>query len=112
INWKVCRQARENLAHFNYSTTVYRSDIKDIGNRYDAAIIDLPYNLFSCADDDTFLHIIKSAAQVTNQLVIVSTTDIKHIIEKVGLKATDVCSVTKRANANFARRIWICEKNN
>lgn len=110
INWKVCRQARENLAHFNYTTNIYRSDIKDISTRYDAAIIDLPYNLFSCADDDTFLHIIESTAKITDRIVIVSTTDIEHLISKLGLKTSDNCSVTKRANANFARKIWVCEK--
>ncbi|WP_421919730.1 TRM11 family SAM-dependent methyltransferase [Marinifilum sp.] len=110
INWKVCRQARANLAHFNYKATVYRSDIKDIDNRYDAAIIDLPYNLFSCANDDTFLHILESAAQIADRLVVVSTTDIEHIIDKIDRKVIDVCTTTKRANANFARKIWVCEQ--
>ncbi|TKG89580.1 SAM-dependent methyltransferase [Puteibacter caeruleilacunae] len=110
INWKVCRQARANLAHFDYSATVYRSDIKDISDRYDAAIIDLPYNLFSHADDNTLLHIIESSAEITNRLVIVSTTDIAAIIDKSGLDIADYCTVTKQNKTTFERKIWVCEK--
>lgn len=112
INWKVCRQARQNLAHFNYDTTVYRSDIKDIENRYDAAIIDLPYNLFSYADENTISHIIQSSTKLTDRLVIVSTTDISEIVHNADMSITDHCSVRKKEKANFARRIWVCEKIN
>lgn len=111
INWKVCRQARENLSHFNYTTNVYRSDIKDISNKYDAAIIDLPYNLFSCADDDTTSHIIESTGEIADRLIIVSISDIASLISKAELKILDSCSVSKKGKTNFARRIWVCEKN-
>ncbi|MFT4535222.1 MAG: tRNA (guanine10-N2)-dimethyltransferase [Saprospiraceae bacterium] len=110
INWKICRNARENLAHFNYSANVYRSDIKDIRKRYDAAIIDLPYNLVSCATESDVLHIIESAAQITDRLVIVSTSDIANFITKIGFRISDHCSVSKRGKRKFARRIWVCEK--
>jgi len=111
INWKVCRQARANLSHFNYTTNVYRSDIKDISNRYDAAIIDLPYNLFSYADDETTSHIIESTVEITDRLVIVSTSDIENLINNAGLTISDSCSVRKSGKANFTRKIWVCEKN-
>ncbi len=111
INWKVCRKARENLSYFNYTTHVYRSDIKDISNKYDAAIIDLPYNLFSHVPEDTALHIVKSTTQITNRLVIVSTSDITNLIRNVGLSLKDYCSVGKSGKATFARKIWVCEKN-
>jgi len=111
INWKVCRQARENLSHFTYTTNVYRSDIKDISNSYDAAIIDLPYNLFSCADENTTLHIIESTAKITDRIVIVSSSDITNLISNAGLRISDYCSVNKKGNTNFTREIWVCEKN-
>ncbi len=110
INWKVCRQARANLAHFNYSTNVYRSDIKDISTRYDAVIIDLPYNLFSYADEKMILHIIESTVELTDRLVIVSTSDIADLIKNVGFSVVDYCTVGKSGKVNFARKIWVCEK--
>lgn len=111
INEKICKDARENLSHFNFTAIVYHSDIKDIRKRYDATIIDLPYNLFSCANDSNILHIIESAAEISNRLVIVSTSDITNIISNTGLRISDYCSVDKRRKANFTRKIWVCEKN-
>lgn len=111
INWKVCKQARENLSHFNYTTNVYRSDIKDMQNKYDAAIIDLPYNLFSHATDTHLSNIIESATKIANQLIIVSTTDISELINSAGLNVSDYCSVNKIGKTKFNRKIWICEKS-
>lgn len=110
INWKMCRHARENLSHFNYTANVYRSDIKDIHNRYDAAIIDLPYNLFSNATDNDLSHIIVASAEIAKRLVIVSTTDITSIITNSGLNLLDYCSIKKTGKAIFTRKIWVCEK--
>ena len=111
INWKICRDARENLSYFNYNAKVYRSDIKDISHRYDAAIIDLPYNLLSCASDDDIIHIVESTAKIADRLVIVSISDITSLISKAGFRISDYCSVSKRGNTNFARKIWVCDKN-
>ncbi len=111
INWKICRKARENLSFFNYTAHVYRSDIKDISNRYDAGIIDLPYNLFSHADEDSASHIIESTAAVTDRLVIVSTSDISTLISKAGFMISDHCTVSKSGKSHFTRKIWVCVKN-
>ncbi|MCU4163572.1 TRM11 family SAM-dependent methyltransferase [Carboxylicivirga caseinilyticus] len=110
INWKVCRQARTNLSHFNYTANVYRSDIKDIANLYDAAIIDLPYNIFSNPGDDTTQHIIESTTKIADRIIIVSITDIREIITNAGLIVSDYCTVKKSGKAKFARSIWLCEK--
>ena len=111
INWKICNDAREKLSHFNYAATVYRSDIKDINKKYDAAIIDLPYNLFSSVTENDVFHIIESTAKIADRLVIVSISDITSQIESTGFRILDYCSVRKRGKTNFARRIWVCEKD-
>lgn len=110
INWKLCRAARANLVHFDYKASIYRSDIKNILESYDAAIIDLPYNLLSSATDDDVSYIIQSTAEITDRFVIVSIKDITKIIHKIGLKITDYCEVSKRGKTSFARKIWVCEK--
>ena len=110
INEKICKDARENLSHFNYTARIYHSDIKDISKRFDAAIIDLPYNLFSSATDNDILHIIKSTGEITDRLVIVSTTDITRLINSAGFRISDYCSVSKSGKRKFARKIWVCEK--
>ena len=111
INPKICISARENLSYFSYSTDIYNSDIKDISKRYDAAIVDLPYNLFTSASDSDILHIIKSTSEISDRLVIVSTLDIGNIIRNIGFGISDYCSVSKRGKTNFTRKIWVCEKN-
>jgi len=111
INWKACKHTRENLSHFNYTANVYCFDIQDISKRYDAAIIDLPYNLYSCATDSNILHIIESTAEITDRLVIVSISDITNLITKTEFRISDYCSVSKRGKRHFARKIWVCEKN-
>jgi len=111
INGKICKDARENLSHFNYTAKIYHSDIKDISKKYEAAIIDLPYNLYSSATDNDILHIIESAAEITDRLVIVSTSDITNLINNLGLRISDYCSVSKKGKTHFARKIWVCEKN-
>jgi len=110
INWKICMDARENLSHFNYTANIYHSDIKDISKRYDAAILDLPYNLFSSATDSEIVHIIESTAKIADRLVIVSISDVTTFINNTGFNISDHCSVRKRGKKDFARNIWVCEK--
>ncbi len=110
INEKIYNHAQENLAHFGYKAKIYCSDIKNISKNYAAAVIDLPYNLYSYATDSQILHIIKSTAEITNRIVIVSTSDISDIIDKAKLRISDFCSVSKLGKLNFVRKIWVCEK--
>lgn len=110
VNWKLCKAARLNLAHYNYTAMVYRADVKDVISSYDAAIIDLPYNLLSAATDNDLLHIIRSTVVLSDRLIIVSISDIKNLIEQSGLKIIDQCLVSKKGNTKFARKIWVCEK--
>lgn len=110
INEKTCTYARENLNHFNYTTTIHYSDIKDISEKFDAAIIDLPYNLFTKVSDNTDAHIIESTSKIADRIVIVSTTDITDLINTAGFNVINYCSVSKRGKKTFARKIWLCEK--
>ncbi len=111
INKKLCKDAQANLAHFNYNAQVHCSDVKEISKRYDAAIIDLPYNLLSSVTEKDIAHIIESTAAITDRMVIVSTSDITGLIHNTGFTLSDYCSVRKRGKTSFARRIWVCEKD-
>lgn len=110
ISWKICNDARENLSHFNYTATVYDSDIAEIHKNYDAAIIDLPYSLSSHTTEEEILHIIQSTARISKRLVIVSTSDISNLLFISGLGVLDKCIVSKRGKVSFSRKIWVCER--
>lgn len=109
-NLKACKYTRENLEHYSYTANVYHSDIKDLDKEYDAAVVDLPYNVFSYSNDAILLNIIESAAKLSTRIVIVSISDIETLINKLGLRISDFCSVTKSGKSKFSRNIWVCEK--
>ena len=109
-NEKIYNDALQNLSYFNYTAKVYHSDLKELKKRYDSAIIDLPYNLMSIATESDTLHIIESAAEIADRLVIVSTSDISKMITHTGFRISDYCSVSKNGKRNFTREIWVCEK--
>ncbi len=110
-NWKAYKFTTENLLHFDYKARVFHSDIKELDEHYDAAIIDLPYNLYSFSNDASTLNILKSVVKLTSRVIIVSTSDIKPLIALAGMQISDYCSVAKKGK-KFARNIWVCEKVN
>jgi tRNA (guanine10-N2)-dimethyltransferase len=111
ISGKAYESTRKNLAFYNYSAPLYHSDISELKGPYDAAILDLPYNLYSRSNDTIAQGIIAAAARLTGRLVIVSISDIKSMISTSGLKITDFATVGKRGRSDFERKIWICETN-
>ena len=110
INFKTVGNTNKNLEYYNYNSYVHYSDIKDLHKKYDAAIIDLPYNLYTYSTDDITFNIIESTAKLTDRIVIVSIADIEDTIKNIGLKITDYCTVEKRGKSKFTRKIWVCEK--
>lgn len=110
ISYKAWKHTMDNLAHYDYTAIVYNADINQISNKYDAVIIDLPYNLYSYSNDEITLNIIESSAKLTERMVIVSISDIEPIINNCGFKVTDYCTVEKRGKSTFQRKIWVCEK--
>ena len=110
INLKSIKHTTQNLEHYKYTSTVHCMDVKDLTQQYDAAIIDLPYNLYSYSDDVITTNIIESAVKLSARIVIVSKSDIKAAITKSGLKIIDFCTVEKRGRSTFTRSIWVCEK--
>ena len=110
IKLRRCKHTRQNLAHYNYTANVYCSDVKDLDKKYDAAIVDLPYNLYSYSNDTILTNIIESTAKLTTRIVIVSISDVETLIKKSELKISDFCTIEKRGRSQFTRNIWICEK--
>jgi tRNA (guanine10-N2)-dimethyltransferase len=110
INWKICKNARANLEFFNYKAVVHHSDIEGFTGIYDAAVIDLPYNLYSPVNDNSAEHIIQSVAKLATRLIIVSIIDVASVIQNVGYNILEKCAVGKSGKTKFERTIWVCEK--
>ena len=109
INPRAYHHALHNLKFYDYEAELYHSDIKDLTQTYDTAIIDLPYNLYSLTTDNIATHIITSAAARASRLVVVSIADIEPVITAAGLRVVDYATVVKRGKSLFTRKIWVCE---
>lgn len=105
LNPLAAQGARENLAYFGYVATVTLGDMRDIAVHYDAAIVDMPYNLCSVLSDDEKLVMLRSARGFADKVVVVSSERLDAIVEQAGLKVADRGVVSK---GNFVREILVC----
>jgi tRNA G10 N-methylase Trm11 len=106
INPLVVIGSRENIAHFGFEGDVTVGPIEDIQTNYDVAIIDMPYNLFTCATPEDQFSILKHARRIAKKVVVVTSETMDHMIEEIGFEITDRC-VTRKGN--FSRQILVCE---
>ena len=97
--------ARENVAHFGYSCEIKRGAIEDVTDHYDAAIIDLPYNLCHTASPEEQLSILKHAHRIADRVVVVTGEPIDDMMKEAGLIIRDRCEAKK---IGFTREILLC----
>jgi len=105
INPLVTGKARENIAHFQLNGEVLLQDIKDVTGKYDAAIIDMPYNLCSVLPYEEKLSMLKSARRFAKKAVIVSIEEVDDAILQAGFTIVDRCIAKK---GNFKRHVLVC----
>jgi len=102
----VMKGARENIAHFGLEGKVLLRDIRDVKEKYDSAIIDMPYNLCSVITEEEKLELIASARSFTSRLVIVTIEPMDSIIIQAGFEIIDRGVVKK---GSFTREVIVCE---
>ncbi|MCY9661901.1 RsmD family RNA methyltransferase [Paenibacillus chondroitinus] len=132
MNPLAVRGARVNLAHFGMPNVVTLGDMRSLGlpaashvsavpaaapaaaatpaagnaeNRYDALILDMPYNLCSKLPEDEQLQMLQSARRLAQRAVIITTEQIDPLIEQAGFHIADRCAVNK---GKFSRQIIVC----
>ncbi|CAM4454524.1 TRM11 family SAM-dependent methyltransferase [Paenibacillus tarimensis] len=106
LNPLAVRGARANLAHFGYPDRVQVADMRGIQARYNAAILDLPYNKCSVLPDDTLKEMLEALRRMTEDCaVIVSIDDIEEAINLAGFYVEGRSTLRK---GRFARRIYRC----
>ncbi|WP_113926926.1 RsmD family RNA methyltransferase [Bacillus sp. P14.5] len=105
INHLVIPGVKENMEYFGLQGEVERRDIRDVDGQYDAAIIDLPYNLCSVITVEDQLEMFQSARRFTKRLVVVTIENVDEVLAQAGFKIADRCVVTK---GNFQREVLLC----
>ncbi|TMW74081.1 RNA methyltransferase [Alteribacter natronophilus] len=105
-NPKVMNGSRKNLAHFGYFPDVKLQDIADVSGKFDAAIIDMPYNLCSVMSPEDQEHILKHARRFAERCVIVTIDPADQAVKQAGFTITDRCKFFK--NGSFSREVLSC----
>jgi tRNA G10 N-methylase Trm11 len=104
-NPKVVQGARENLLYFNYPNIIRIGNIHKMTEKYDTAIIDLPYGILSKTTSEAQAAIIKSSRNITNRLILVSIYEADEILNASGYKVIDKCTVAK---GKLTRYVNLC----
>jgi len=107
FNQAIVNLANENIEFFGFNGNTICSDIKDINETYDVAIIDLPYGQFIKSHSDTALTVIQQSKKIANRIIFVSMIDITDLLNEYELQVIDKCTVMKRSK--FSRFITICD---
>ena len=106
ISKQMAYNARENIEFLGYPRdTVICHDMHEIKDKYDSAIIDIPYGLFSPVTLEEQKAIIHTARNICEKMVIVTFEDMEKFIVEAGFSVIDKCVVPK---GNFKRHILVC----
>ncbi|WP_456272324.1 TRM11 family SAM-dependent methyltransferase [Bacillus sp. AK031] len=106
INPLVLPGVRENMEYFGLRGEVALRDIRNVTETYDAAVIDLPYNLCSVITGSEQLEMLESARRIAGRLVLVTIEPVDAVIKEAGFEIVDRCVVMK---GNFRREVILCE---
>ncbi len=87
--------ARMNLAHFGYPNVVLLQDMREITDRYDVAVLDLPYNLCSVLSEAEQREMLGCTRRLASRAVIIATQPIDTEVEHAGFRILDRCTVRK-----------------
>ena len=95
LNDNIAENAQRNVEFFGYDNVVTHGNMHDIEEVYDAAIIDIPYGLFTPITYEEQIAIINTAGKITKKLVLVAFEDMRSSIEEAGFSIEDICYVCK-----------------
>lgn len=98
--------ARANLAHFGYPDVVRLQDMRDVVGAYNAAIVDLPYNVCSVLSDADQLELLACVRRIAGRVVIITTQSIDRELAQAGFHILDRSEIRK---GRLTRQIWLCE---
>lgn len=105
INPLVTRGSRENIAYFGYTCDVITGPIADVTAHYDAAIIDLPYNIFTHTSAEDQLLILKHARRIADKVIVITIDPIDQLVEAANFQIKDRCIAKK---GKFSREVLLC----
>jgi tRNA G10 N-methylase Trm11 len=105
INSYIGKNAKTNLRYFGYEDVITIGDMNDIQNKFNVAIVDLPYGIFTQITPEEQLSIMESTRRIAERMVIITFEDMEQQITSVNFHIDDRCTVSK---GTFKRHIYLC----
>ena len=105
INSYIGKNAKTNLRYFGYEDVITIGDMNDIQNKFNVAIVDLPYGIFTQITPGEQLAIMESTRRIAERMVIITFEDMEQQITSVNFHIDDRCTVSK---GTFKRHIYLC----
>lgn len=106
INPYIGNNAKANLRYFGYEDNIITiGDMNDIKSKFDVAIVDLPYGIFTQITPEEQLAIMESTYRIAEKMVIITFDDMEQQITSVGFQIDGRCTVSK---GTFERHVFIC----
>lgn len=106
INDFISENAQRNLEFLGFKNVVTTGDMHQIKDKYDVAIIDLPYGLFSSTTLEEQLALVKTARRIADKMVIISLSNMDEHYISCGFQIVDNCHISK---GKFKRYLTICK---
>ncbi len=106
LNWPIADKANKNLNYFGFDRLVTKQDMHKITETFQAAILDLPYGIFTHTTPEKQQALIKSLRHISKRCVIITFEDMDEIIETAGFTIVDRATVNK---GQFKRIITVGE---
>ncbi|HEY5575853.1 MAG TPA: hypothetical protein VIK34_03955 [Clostridiaceae bacterium] len=105
LNISIGWNAKKNLEYFGFESVITVGDMHTIDKLYDAAVLDLPYGVFTSIKPVEQLSLIKHTRKIAHRAVIITFEEMSEIISGCGFRITDACTVAK---GKFTRHIYLC----
>jgi len=106
INTLIGKNAKTNLRYFGYDDDLITiCDMNDMKDKFDVAIVDLPYGIFTQITPGEQLAIMNSTRRIADKMVIITFDEMEQEITSANFHIDDKCTVSK---GTFERHIYIC----
>lgn len=106
INKSIASNAKKNLEFLNMREVITTGDMHMIEEKYDVAIVDIPYGIFTHTTLKEQKDIIITSRRISNKAIIITFEDMEELITLSGFSIVKKCTLKK---GNFIRYINICE---
>lgn len=106
INPFIADNAKRNLEFFGYEDVIINGNMHEVEEKFDVAIVDLPYGVFTPVTLKEQLDIIKSTRNLAHKAVLITFENMEHYFKEANFNVIESCIIAK---GTFKRYITICK---